>query len=48
MTLCLLFIHRIGETLLNSEDRGDMMAEDRCDMTVVVVVPTQILTSRNE
>ena len=28
------------------EDRGDMMTEERCDMMIMMVVPTQVLTSR--
>ena len=40
-------MHMRGVKLFHIEERGDTMTEERCDMMMMVVVPTQILTSRN-
>ena len=32
--------------VVHSEDRGEIMIEERCDTMIMLVVPTQILTSR--
>ena len=37
-----------GVTLVHSEDRGDMMIEERCHMMMMVLGPTHLLTSTNE
>ena len=34
--------------MFHSEERGDTMKEECCGMMMMVVVPTKILTSRNE
>ena len=34
--------------VVHTEERGGMMSGDRGDMTMIVVLPTQLLTSRNE
>ena len=34
--------------VVHTEERGDTMTEERCEMMMMVVVSTQVLTSRNE
>ena len=41
-------MQRIGVKLFRSEEMVEIMIEERCDMMMMVVVPTQILTSRNK
>ena len=36
------------QVVSHSEERGDMMTEYRCDIIVMVVVPTHLLITRNE
>ena len=36
------------QVVFHSEDKGDIIPEESCDMMMMVVVPTQILTSVNE
>ena len=33
------------QVVVHGEDMGDMMTEESCDMMMIVVVPTQVLTS---
>ena len=41
-------MRRRGVKLFHSEDRGEIMIEERCGMMMMVVVPNKILASRNE
>ena len=40
-----------GDTMwvvVNSAERGDLIKQEMCDMMVMMVVPIQVLTPRNE
>ena len=49
--MVVIYSEQKGDTMqvvVHSEERGDTMTEERCDMMMMVEVPTQILTKRNK